>query len=262
MDLGLRNKRALVTAASRGLGRASALALAQEGARVAVASRNTAALEPLVEEMRAAGAPDPLFVTMDLSDPASIKRGVAAAAEQFGGLDIVVGNTGGPKSGPFLNITRSDWEQAANETLFAMVELSLAAVPLLKDAGGGRVIFITTVGVKIVQPNMVLSDALRLGIVGLAKSMSHELAADNILVNCLCPGPIATDRMEDLITATMAQKGVDRSAAEALWLNEVPLGRTGSPEDFGAMVAVLASERASFITGTALTIDGGKSRAY
>lgn len=262
MDLGLRNKRALVTAASRGLGRASALALAGEGVQVAVASRNTEALQTLVEEMRGAGAPDALVIDMDLSHPASIKRGVVDAAERFGGLDIVVGNTGGPKSGPFLDITRADWDKAANETLFAMVELSLAVVPFLKQAGGGRVIFVTTVGVKIVQPNMVLSDALRLGVVGLAKSMSHELAADNILVNCLCPGPIATDRMEDLVTASMAQKGLDRSAAEALWLDEVPLGRTGRPEDFGAMVAMLASDKASFITGTAIAIDGGKSRAY
>lgn len=262
MDLGLSGKRALVTAASRGLGRASALALAGEGACVAVASRDSAKLERLVEELRAAGAPDAVAVSMDLSDAASIRRAVDAASQRFGGLDIVVGNTGGPKSGRLLDISRADWEQAANETLFAMVELSLATVPLLKQAGGGRVIFITTVGVKIVQPNMVLSDALRLAVVGLAKSMSHELAADNILVNCLCPGPIATDRMEDLVSASMAQKGLGREAAEALWLDEVPLGRTGRPEDFGAMVAVLASERASFVTGTAITVDGGKSRAY
>lgn len=262
MDLGLTNKRALVTAASRGLGRASALALAAEGARVAVASRNSAALESLVEDMRTAGAPDALALSMDLADPASIRCAVSTAAEKWGGLDIVVGNTGGPKSGRLLDISRADWEKAANETLFAMVELSLATAPLLKQAGGGRVIFITTVGVKIVQPDMVLSDALRLAIVGLAKSMSHELAPDNILVNCLCPGPIATDRMDELVSASMAQKGLDRSAAEALWLNEVPLGRTGRPEDFGAMVAVLASNRASFVTGTAITVDGGKSRAY
>lgn len=262
MDLGLTDKRAIVTAASRGLGRASALALAGEGARVAVASRNAEALQSLVEELRAAGAPDAVALAMDLADPASIKHAVMAAAERFGGLDIVVGNTGGPKSGPFLDISRADWDKAANDTLFAMVELSLATVPLLQEAGGGRIIFITTVGVKIVQPNMVLSDALRLAVVGLAKSMSHELAGDDILVNCLCPGPIATDRMDELITASMEHKGLDRSAAEAMWLNEVPLRRMGRPEDFGAMVAVLASQRASFTTGTAIAIDGGKSRAY
>lgn len=262
MDLGLNNKRALVTAASRGLGRASALALAGEGVRVAVASRNVAALEKLVEELRAAGAPDAMAVSMDLSKPEEIASGVAAVAERFEGLDIVVGNTGGPKSGPFLGITLAKWKAAADETLFAMVELSRRTVPLLKAAGGGRIIFITTVGVKIVQPDMVLSDSLRLAVVGLAKSISHELASDGILVNCLCPGPIATERMEHLIEASMEQKGLSRADAEALWYDEVPMGQAGRPEDFGAMVAVLASEKASYVTGTAIAIDGGKSRAY
>lgn len=262
MDLGLDNKRALITAASRGLGRQSALALAGEGARVAVASRNRRALDDLVDELRTAGAPDALAVTVDLADPATIARGVEAAVERFGGLDIVVGNTGGPKSGPLLDITLEDWRQAAEETLFAMVQLSRAVVPHLKAAGGGRIIFVTTVGVKIVQPDMVLSDSLRLAIVGLAKSMSLELAPDDILVNCLCPGPITTDRMDELIAASMAQKGLTRAAAEALWCDEVPLGRFGKPEDFGALVAILASERASFLTGAAIAVDGGKSRAY
>jgi 3-oxoacyl-[acyl-carrier protein] reductase len=262
MKLGLENKRAFVTAASRGLGRQSALALAGEGACVVVASRNTDALAELVEELKVAGAPEAIAVPVDLGDSATITEGVSEAVESFGGLDIVVGNTGGPKSGAFLDISRSDWNQAANETLFAMVELSRATVPHLQRAGGGRMIFVTTVGVKIVQPNMVLSDSLRLAIVGLAKSMSHELAGDGILVNCLCPGPVATDRMDDLISASMDQKGIDRAAAETLWLDEVPLGRFGDPEDFGALVAFLASNRAAFITGTAIAVDGGKSRAY
>lgn len=262
MDLGLNGKRALVTAASRGLGRESALALAGEGARVAVASRNVDALQGLVDDLRKAGAPEAVAVALDLTSPGDIARAVNEAAEAFGGLDILIGNTGGPKSGPFLDITLEDWKTAADETLFAMVELSRASVPLLKAAGGGRIVFITTVGVKIVQPDMVLSDALRLAVVGLAKSMSHELAGDNILVNCLCPGPIATERMDYLIESTTKQKGISRTQAEALWYEEVPLGRAGSPQDFGAMVAVLASERASFVTGTAIAIDGGKSRAY
>lgn len=262
MDLGLSNKRAFVTAASRGLGRQSALALAREGVRVAVASRNAAALSELVDELRAAGAPDAISIPVDLADDQSIAEGVDVAVGRFSGLDIVVGNTGGPKSGPFLDISMDDWRRAADETLFAMVRLSQSVVPHLKSAGGGRIIFITTVGVKIVQPDMVLSDSLRLAIVGLAKSMSHELAQDNILVNCLCPGPIATDRMEDLITASMQQRGLDRQAAEKLWYAEVPMGRFGDPADFGALVAVLASERASFLTGASIAVDGGKSRAY
>lgn len=262
MDLGLKDKRAFVTAASRGLGRQSALALAGEGARVAVASRNAAALDDFVEELLKAGAPDAHAVSMDLGDPAAIDRAVADAAERFGGLDIVVGNTGGPKSGPFLDISLEDWKQAADETLFAMVQVARSTVPHLRKTGGGRMVFITTVGVKIVQPDMVLSDALRLAVVGLAKSLSHEFARDKVLVNCLCPGPIATDRMENLITASMEQRGLSRTEAEDLWYDEVPLRCAGSPEDFGAMVAMLASDKASYLTGQAIAVDGGKSRAY
>ena len=262
MNLGLEGKRVLVTAASRGLGRASALAFAGEGAQVAVASRNLDKLNNLRDELKARGAQAAAALAIDLTDSASIRAGVSSVAEQFGGLDIVIGNTGGPKSGPFLDISRKDWLTAIDETLLAMVELSHAAVPHLIEAGGGRMIFITTVGVKIVQPNMVLSDSLRLAVVGLAKSLSHELAEKNILVNCLCPGPVATDRMDELITASMGREGLDRAQAEKLWLSEVPLGRMGQPDHFGALVAMLASEHASFLTGTAIAVDGGKSRAY
>lgn len=262
MDLGLKDRRALVTAASRGLGRATALALAGEGASVAVSSRSPDRLETLVAELRAAGAPNAVAVPGDLGDHASVAGAVEAAADALGGLDIVVGNTGGPKAGAFMDIGLDDWKAAADRTLFAMVALGRAAVPHLRRAGGGRIVFITTVGTKVVQPNMVLSDSLRLAITGVAKSMSHELAAEGIRVNCLCPGPIATGRMEDLFRATMEQRGCDRAEAERVWLDEVPMGVCGSPDDFGALVAVLASDRASFLTGASIAVDGGKSRAY
>ncbi len=262
MDLGLNGKRALVTAASRGLGRASALALAAEGARVAVAGRKVEAMNGLLDELRAAGAAEAIAVPMDLSRPETLRASVDAVAATFGGLDIFVGNTGGPASGPFLSVSREGWETALNETLLPLVELSHAVLPKMQAGGWGRIIFITTVGVKVVQPNMVLSDSLRLAVVGLAKSLSIEFAHEGIMVNCLCPGPFATDRMEDLIRASMDRDGLSRPAAEALWLEEVPVGKFGDPGDFGAVVATLASERAGFITGTAIALDGGKSRAY
>lgn len=262
MDLGLQGKRALVTAASRGLGWASARALAAEGAKVAVAGRDVAAMQALLDELREAGAPDAIAVPMDLSKKEMLKPGVDQAADTFGGLDIFVGNCGGPSSGPFLSIDRAAWEAALNAILLPMVDLSHAVLPYMRSAGWGRIIFVTTVGVKVHQPNMVLSDSIRLALVGMAKSLAMEFAAEGIMVNCLCPGPYATDRMEDLIQASMERDGLDRAAAEALWLDEVPAGKFGRPEDFGAMVATLASERAGFVTGAAIALDGGKSRAY
>lgn len=261
MDLGLKGKRALVTAASRGLGRAAAISLAREGAAVAVAGRASDVRDRVVSEISQAGG-QAHALDMDLSDTQAITRGVDAAAATLGGLDIVVGNTPGPASGPFMDIAADTWRAAFDMTVHAMADLSRSAIPHFRVAGGGRLIFITTVGVKMVQPDMVLSDATRLAITGLAKSISVEHAADNILVNSLCPGPIATDRYLDLIETTGQRQGLALDEAEAIWLDEVPLGRAGRPEHFGDLVAILASDAASYVTGTALAVDGGKSRAY
>lgn len=262
MNLELANRAALVTAASRGLGRASALALAQEGVRIAVAGRDMIALRELAETLRQAGAPDAIAVNLDLSRPETFAAAVQEACGRFGGLDIFVGNTGGPPSGPFESLPRTEWRRSLDETLLAMVDLCHLVIPPLRRSVGGRIVFVTTVGVKIVQPNMVLSDSLRLAVVGLAKSLSIELAGDGVTVNCLCPGPFRTDRMEDLVAASMAREKIEREAAEAIWLDEVPLGNFGDPADFGAMVALLCSRHGRFITGTAIALDGGKSRAY
>jgi 3-oxoacyl-[acyl-carrier protein] reductase len=262
VDLGIKGRSALVTAASRGLGRASALALAGEGVRVAAAVRNIEASHDFLKELRDAGAPEAIAIAMDLSKKEALHAGVEEVAQAFGGVDIFVGNCGGPASGPFLSLSREDWEVALNAILLPMIDLSHAVLPHMRAGKWGRIIFVTTVGVKVVQPNMVLSDSIRLAVVGLAKSLSIEFAREGITANCLCPGPFATDRTEDLIQATMSRDGLGREAAEAVWLDEVPIGKFGDPDDFGALVATLASDRAGFITGTAIAHDGGKSRAY
>lgn len=262
MNLGLAGKRALVTAASRGLGHASARSLGREGVRVAVASRNLPALQKTAREIEAGGAAEALPLAMDLSDPASVAAAVDAVVGRWGGIDILVANGPGPVSGPFLSFDLDTWRTALDETVLSMVGLARTVIPVMRDGGGGRIVFITTVGVKVMQPNMVLSNATRLAIVGIAKTLSIELAADNILVNALCPGPIATDRMKELIAETKARDDLSDAEAEAVWLDEVPLGRMGRPEDFGDIVAVLCSDIASFVTGAAIAVDGGKSRAY
>lgn len=262
MDLNLRGRRALVTAASRGLGLASARALALEGACVALASRSVASIELAARTLAHEGRTETMAVAMDLRDPAAIRRGVDEVMGKWGGIDILIANTPGPAAGPFTSIDRSGWQTAFDLTIMPVVDLLHCVIPIMKANGGGRVLCITTVGVKAVQPGMVLSNATRLAITGIAKTLSVELAGDNILVNTLCPGPIDTDRMIDLIESTQQQKGISRAEAEAIWLDEVPLRRMGRAEDFGKLVSVLVSDAASFVTGAAIAVDGGKSRAY
>ena len=262
MDLGLRNKRALVTAASRGLGLASARALGAEGARVAMTGRSIDILKREADAIARKGNTETLPLVMDLCDPASIARGVDGVLQRWGGIDIVIANTPGPASGPFVSIDRAAWQAALNMTVLPVVDLLHRVLPSMRANGGGRVLCITTIGVKTAQPSMVLSNATRLAITGIAKTLSVELANDNILVNTLCPGPIDTDRMVSLIEATQREKGIGREAAEAIWLDEVPLRRMGRAEDFGKLVAVLVSDAASYVTGAAVSVDGGKSRAY
>lgn len=262
MDLKLQGRRALVTAASRGLGKAAALALAKEGASVAVAGRDKARVDALAAELRSAGAADAIGIVLDLSQPEGFAASVDEVVSRFGGLDIFVGNTGGPASGPFLGIPRQEWQRALDSTLLPLVDMCHLVLPHIQKSEAGRIVFVTTVGVKIVQPNMVLSDSIRLAMVGLAKSLSIEFAEDGVTVNCLCPGPFKTDRMEDLIKASMERDNIDRAAAEEIWLEEVPMRIFGDPDDFGATIAFLCSPHGRFTTGTAITLDGGKSRAY
>ena len=262
MDLGLRNKRALVTAASRGLGLAAARALGAEGARVAMTARSAESLAREAKTIAEAGNTETLPLTMNLCDPDSIAKGVDEVLQRWGGVDILIANTPGPAAGPFVSIDRATWRTALDMTLMPVIDLMQRVIPSMRTNGGGRILCITTVGVKTAQPSMVLSNATRLAITGVAKTASIELAADNILINTLCPGPIDTERMVNLIDATQKEKGVSREAAEAIWLDEVPLRRMGRAEDFGKLAAVLVSDVASYVTGAAVPVDGGKARNY
>ena len=176
MDLGLRNKRALVTAASRGLGLATARALAAEGARVAMTARSADSLAREAETLARSGKTEILPMTMDLCDPSSIARGVDNVVRRWGGVDILIANTPGPEAGPFVSIGREAWQAALNMTLMPVVDLMQCVIPSMRASGGGRILCITTIGVKTAQPSMVLSNATRLAITGVAKTASVELA--------------------------------------------------------------------------------------
>lgn len=261
MDLQLREKVALVTGASRGLGRASAEALGAEGAYVMLAARDERRLAEVADGIKASGG-TAAAIRMDLLDAASIAEGVHETLALWGRIDILIANAPGPKPGKVMDLTQDDWRTALDANVLSMVRLVEAVVPGMREQRSGRIVFIATVGVLIAQPAMVLSNATRLAVLGLAKTMALELADVGILVNVLCPGPIETDRMVDLVADTAWARGVSIADATDVWLTDVPLGRMGKPEDFGSIVAFVASEACSFMTGAAIAIDGGKAKGY
>lgn len=261
MDLQLEGRVVLVTAASRGLGRACAQTFGREGARVAIAARDQKALASLAAEIEGFGG-EALPIALDLSDPSSITDMVHAVVDKWGGIDVLVGNTPGPQAGAFIELGDESWRAAVDINLLSMVSLAREVSRVMVEGGGGRIVFIGTVGVLIAQPSMVLSDSTRLALYGATKSMAIELAQHEILVNMVCPGPIATERMEELIGHTMASRGIGRGEAESSWLDEVPLARMGRPEDVSAVVALLSSPACSYITGAAIPVDGGKARGF
>ena len=250
---------ALVCAASKGLGRASAEALARDGFRVAICARGGAALRETAEAIRGAGGVV-LPIEADLRRPDDISRTIDATVTEFGGLDVLVTNTGGPPSGPFMSIDEHAWTDAIDSLLLSVVRLSRAAIPHMRARGGGRIINITSVSVKQPIQGLVLSNALRAAVTGLAKTLSVELAGENILVNCVAPGYTRTDRVVELSTQAAAREGIPASAVEQRTVAQIPLGRMGEPAEFGAVVAFLASPAASYVSGVTLQVDGGWTR--
>jgi 3-oxoacyl-[acyl-carrier protein] reductase len=246
VDLGLKGRRALVTAASKGLGRACAAALASEGASVFISSRDAASIEAAGTAIKAAG-----WAAGDVSRESESL--VEQARDKLGGLDILVVNAGGPPPGTFESTPLQSWEPAFELTLMSAVRLVKAALPDLKRSDQGRIVFITSVSVRQPIPHLVLSNSLRAAVTGLSKSLSRELAPDRITVNCLAPDAILTDRTRVLAAAAGGdvEEVLKRNAASA------PMGRYGEPEEFAAACAFLCSKQAGYITGQTLGVDGG-----
>jgi 3-oxoacyl-[acyl-carrier protein] reductase len=236
VDLGLKDRRALVTAASKGLGRACAEALVREGARVFISSRDAAAIEATGNAINAAG-----WAAADVSKEGQPESLVDLVVQKLGGLDVLVVNAGGPPPGTFQSTPLEGWEPAFQLTLMSAVRLVKASLPALKHSGQGRIVFITSISVRQPIPNLILSNSLRAGVTGLAKTLAREVAPDGITVNCLAPDGILTDRIREL----------NLSAANS------PMGRFGDPSEFAAACAFLCSKQAGYITGQTLGVDGG-----
>jgi len=227
---------------------------------VALCARSKEKLARAAEDLKSRYGVTALPLVTDLSRREDVKRAVAAVEERFGRLDILVTNAGGPPPGRFETITDEQWEATFHLTLMHVVRLCRLVVPLMREHGGGRIVNLTSISVKQVVENLVLSNAMRAAVVGLAKTLAIELAPDGIAVNNVCPGYIRTQRLEALWGGAAAKRGITFEAMLAEQAALIPLGRIGTPEDLADLVVFLASPRARYITGATIQVDGGLYR--
>jgi 3-oxoacyl-[acyl-carrier protein] reductase len=260
MDLQLKDKVALVAAASKGLGKASAMALASEGAKVVICS-SSQLIEVAAEEIRAQTGGDVIAVQADVRQAADVDRFVQAALDEYGQIDILVTNAGGPPPGRFLDLTAADWQAAVDLTLMSVVHMCYSVVPHMLKRRSGSIVALESITVKQPIDNLILANAIRMAVIGMLKSMANELGGQGIRINSINPTFTYTERQEQLLAnrALVNNSTVEEEAAKVV--ASIPLGRMGDVVEFGRTVAWLASPAASFIHGHALMFDGGATKA-
>ena len=257
MDLGFAGKVVLVTGASRGLGKAVADLLASEGASVAIAARDPEALEVAARDVRERSRGDVLFQPTDVTREDEVSALVDRVIETFGRIDVLVANAGGPPASRFETTKLSDWKSGIDLSLLSTILLCRAVVPRMKEQRSGRIVAVTSISVKQPVDGLILSNTARAGVVGLMKTLSNELGPFGIGVNVVCPGYTRTDRLVELASRLSQQEGVAPESIYARWTSQIPMSRLGEPSEFASVVAFLCSERASYVTGTCLQVDGG-----
>jgi len=260
MDLGIAGKRALVLGASRGLGRAVATALADEGAFVVLAARNRARLETAAAAINARHPQRARSETVDLADEAAVQR-LAESLLAAGGVDILVNNTGGPPPGSILEVDAEAWRRWYQAMAIGIFELTRCLLPPMRAQGWGRVITVVSSGVEQPIANLGQSNAVRASIAGWSKSLANEVAGWGVTVNCVVPGRIKTERVDEIDAANAERQGIEVAAVVAASRATIPVGRYGTPAEFAAAVAFLAGAPASYITGALLRVDGGLIRS-
>ena len=257
MDLGLKGRVAIVAASSQGLGKAVAMGLAHEGARLALCARTGSTLARAAEEIRAATGATVITRVVDVTQPAEVRAFVGQTVEEYGQVDICVANAGGPPAKSFAETSVEDWHAAADLNLMSTVHFAKETLPLMEARRWGRFIAITSMTVKQPVEGLILSNAVRSGVSGLMKTLANEYGPYNVLVNSVCPGYTATARLLSLAERIGEKEGIAPAEVEERWSRQAPLRRVGRPEEFADAVVFLASERASYITGVALAVDGG-----
>lgn len=262
MVMRLQGKVAVVTAASKGLGKGIALRFAQEGAKLVIASRNEESIEKAAEEIRQATGSEVAAVVVDVSNKLDIDKLIKTVKSTYGTVDILVNNAGGPPAGTFLDFDDDAWQKAFELNLMSVVRITRGLLPMMMDKKSGRIINITSAGVKQPIPNLILSNSIRAAVNGLNKTLSQELAPYGILVNNLAPGRINTDRIQELDQVAANKSGSTPEAARESWTKQIPLERYGEVEEFANVALFLASEESSYITGQIYVVDGGLVKGY
>lgn len=261
MDLGLQGRIAIGAAASKGLGRAVAEELAREGASVAICARSAAELEQAASEIHKSTGREVFHQPVDVTNPAAVSQFVAAVEARFGRIDICVTNSGGPPSKSFADASPEDWRTAVDLLLMSTVFFAKETLPRMQKNKWGRFITITSSAVKQPVDGLLLSNSIRAAVTGLARTLANEYAAHGITVNNVCPGYTRTARLDSLAATISARTGAKPEDLFADWTRQIPAGRIGTPREFAAVVAFLASERASFVNGTSIAVDGGMVRS-
>lgn len=261
MDLGLKGKIAIVCGGSRGMGRAIAAQLVDEQCRVAILARDKETLAKTARELDPKETGKVLPIECDLSDVQKIPSIVAKVKEKFGTIHILINNAGGPPPGGLEQVKDEDWDKAFKQNLLSAIIMTKEVLPIMKAQKFGRIVNITSQYVKEPFPGLILSNTARAGVVAFAKSISHEIAPFNITVNTLCPGAILTERLKFLMTERARRESKDIQKIEEDVRNMVPMKRVGTPEEFAHVVLFLVSEKASYVTGTTLAVDGGITKS-